>query len=176
MAPTDPFPRTGPTVLRRRTVLASGALGTAALLSGCALNNPFDSTKEPAAEVVQDLAPDVGLAVTAVGLLLATQEKVRLATSTFPGLGPKLAGLTALHQAHLEALQDAVPDDVDPAPAQAPPAAPASRPLAMKDVRTAEKALHDQLVGLALRAESGPFARLLATMTAGISQQLAVLG
>jgi hypothetical protein len=36
--------------------------------------------------------------------------------------------------------------------------------------------VHDSLVGLALRARSGAFARLLGSMAAATSQQLHVLG
>ena len=38
-----------------------------------------------------------------------------------------------------------------------------------------ERSWHDGLVGLAMRAESGPFARLLGAMAAALSQQLEVL-
>jgi hypothetical protein len=45
--------------------------------------------------------------------------------------------------------------------------------VAARKLAVAEGALHAALDELALRAESGDFARLLASMGAGIAQQLA---
>ncbi|MCX6397714.1 MAG: hypothetical protein NTV23_14605 [Propionibacteriales bacterium] len=171
MRPTDPIPSPGTGGPGRRGfVLATGA--AVAVTAGCSLNNPFNSAKTPAAEAADDLAPDVALAVTAVGALAQAQARIALVTKTFPALRPRVAGLTELHAAHLQALRAAVPKTVDPTPAEALPAVPASRTAALEQVAQTEQALHNRLVGLALRAESGPFARLLATMAAGLSQQL----
>lgn len=173
MSPTPPqVPPIG-SRLGRRGLLIAGAGAGLAVASGCSLNNPFDSTKTPAAEAIDDLAPDVALAVTAVGALLEAQSRAQLIVTTFPSLSSRVAGLVALHATHLEALQDAVPSGVDPAPATSTPAPPATRAAALTQQHAAELALHDRLVGLALRAESGPFARLLGSMSAAISQRLA---
>lgn len=156
----------------RRGLLAAGA-GTAALaLTGCTLNNPFTTDKRPAAEATADLAPDVALAVTAVGALLEAQSRAQGAVAAFPALARRLAPWVALHQAHLDALRDAVPAGVDPSPTAPATAPPPGRKVALAQQKALEVDLHDQLVGLALRAESGPFARLLGTMAAAISQQL----
>ena len=82
------------------------------------------------------------------------------ATATVAAGVPRLA---ALHAAHLEALG---------APAPAVSGATATD----AQVRTAERGLQRHLVDAALRAESGPLARLLASMSAAISQQLALPG
>lgn len=173
MSPTVPSRPIRGRTLGRRGLLMAGAGGVVAATAGCTLNNPFDTDRTPAAEAIDDLAPDVALAVTAVGALLATDARAALALETFPALRSRLAGVRELHTAHLRALRDAVPDGVDPAPQTAAPTPPATRAAALKGQNQAERALHDQLVGLALRAESGPFARLLGTMAAAISQQLA---
>jgi hypothetical protein len=46
--------------------------------------------------------------------------------------------------------------------------------VALRKLGTREQRLHDTLAGLSLRAESGDFARLLASMGAGINQRLTV--
>jgi hypothetical protein len=142
------------------------------VLSGCSLNNPFDQTRTPAAKATGDLTPDVVLAVSAVGLLLDAAAHARAAVAAYPALAPRLSGVIAMHTAHLAALRAAVPAGVDPTPTAAPPSPPTSRAVALKQQRLVELALHDRLTGLALRAESGPFARLLGTMAAAVSQQL----
>ena len=43
---------------------------------------------------------------------------------------------------------------------------------ALAQLRTTEVSVHDQLFGLALKAQSGAFARLLGAMAAATSQQL----
>lgn len=171
MSPTDPTRAPGGRPLGRRAVLLAGAGG--ALTAGCALNNPFSDARKPAADAIEDLAPDVALAVTAVGALLEAEARARLAVTSFPALRTPMAGVLALHAAHLDALEKAVPDGIDPTPRAAAPAPPGSRRAALKQQDRTERALHDTLAGLALRAESGPFARLLGSMAAAISQQLA---
>lgn len=155
----------------RRGLLIAGA--SLALASGCTLNNPFDSTKTPAVDAIDNLAPDVALAVTAVGALLEAEAQAQVLITSFPGLRGRVAGLVALHAAHLGALQEAVPSGVDPAPQASAPPPPSTRAAALKQQHSAELVLHDRLVGLALRAQSGPFARLLGSMSAAIAQQLA---
>lgn len=169
--PPAPVRPSGPATPGRRAVLVGAAGGAGLLLTGCELNNPFSTEKTPAAEAVQDLAPDVALAVTAVGLILTTQARITAATTAYPGLAPRLSGLVDMHVAHLEALQDAVPEGVDPAPSTPVPAPPPTRAAALTEQAGAEKVLHDRLIGLALRAESGPFARLLGSMAAAVSQR-----
>jgi hypothetical protein len=109
-------------------------------------------------------------------LLLDAQARAQQAVRVHPGLRSGFAGMIALHAAHLEALRSAVPGGVDPSPVTATSPAPRSRGVAIREQRALEQALHDRLTGLALRAESGPFARLLGSMAAAVSQQLVVLG
>lgn len=163
-----------PTIGRRGLLLGTGAALT--LTSGCALNNPFSSQDESARTPVEDLAPDVALAVTAVGAILDADTRARLVAESFPALRSRIDVLISLHAGHLEALSDAVPaGSVAPRATASAVTVPASRGAALKQQQRVERALGDRLVGLALRAESGPFARLLGSMSAAISQQLADL-
>lgn len=168
MSPTEHYPD-------RRTFLALGAGVGAALLTGCSLNNPFDNEKTPAAEAVQDLPPDVATAVQAVALIRTVQANLEATRQAYPGLQKSLAGLTELHAAHLGSLQDAVPDGVDTAPASEPRSVPGTRSGALGQVEVDERALRSALVGLAVRVESGTFARLLGSIAAGVSQHLEAL-
>lgn len=162
--------------LTRRALLAGGAgVVVVAGVAGCALNNPLSDQKTPAAQAVRELAPDVAVAVEAVTRIKVAAVSVAATGQAHPALSGRLAGLGGLHQAHLSALEDAVPDRVDTSAGAVPPPVPPKPALAVAQVLAAEHVLHDQLVALALRAESGPFARLLGSMAAGVSQQLAVL-
>jgi len=160
----------------RRTVLrlAAGAV-TSGALAGCSLNNPLTSEKTPAAQATRDLAPDVAVAVEAVTLVRGAQAAATSTGEHHSALAPKLTGLLAAHQAHLEALVDAVPEGVDTSAPGAAYVVPARPRVALTRLTEAEQALHDGLVALAVRAQSGAFARLLGAMAAAMSQQLRVL-
>jgi hypothetical protein len=155
--------------MTRRAVLGVGVLGVA---GGCALNNPLTDDRTPAARAARDLDPDVAIAVQAVTLVRAAQAAVRSTGELHPPLGARIAGLSAMHAAHLDALVDAVPDGVDTSASGAAYAVPARPARALAGLATTERSLHDALLGLALRARSGAFARLLGSMAAAGSQQL----
>jgi hypothetical protein len=157
----------------RRAALGLGLGAVAgAALGGCALNNPLSEEKTPAARAVRDLAPDVAVAVEAVTLLRGAETAVTSTSQQHPDLAPRLADLLALHRAHLDAVVRAVPKRVDTTgtgPAYAVPPGPAR---ALAQLHGSEQSLHDGLIGLAVRAQSGPFARLLGSMAAAVSQRL----
>jgi hypothetical protein len=159
--------------LSRRAALGLGAgLGVVAV-SGCTLNNPLSTEETPAAKAVRDLAPDVAVAVQAVTLIRGGEAAASATSDKHPGLAAKLTGLLEAHRAHLAAVVDAVPDGVDTGSAgSAPYAVPPTPAAALTQLAATEQSLHDELVGLALRAESGQFARLLGAMAAALSQQL----
>jgi hypothetical protein len=157
----------------RRTALGLGVgAATALATGGCTLNNPLRTEKTPAARAVRDLEPDVAVAVEAATLLRAAETAVTATGGRHPGLAPRLAGVLATHRAHLDRVVAAVPDGVDISGTAAPYVVPEAPPAALAQVRTSEQTLHDGLVGLAMRARSGPFARLLGAMAAATSQQL----
>jgi hypothetical protein len=159
--------------LSRRAVLGLGVAAGAAGVAGCALNNPLSEEETPAAKAVRDLAPDVAVAVQAVTLIRGAESATTSTGQQHPALAAKLGSLLETHRAHLAAVVDAVPDGVDTSPSGGPTyAVPSAAPAALAQLTATERTLHDELVGLALRAESGPFARLLGSMAAAISQQL----
>lgn len=170
---TPPATPDSPLRLSRRAALGLGAgLGLGGL-SGCALNNPLHADRTPAARAVRDLAPDVAVAVQAVTLIRGAQAAATSTGQQHPALAPRLSGLLDAHRAHLAAVVDAVPHGVDTTPSSGPAyAVPATPAAAVSQLVTTEQAIHDELVGLALRARSGPFARLLGAMAAALSQQL----
>ena len=160
----------------RRSVLLLGVGAGAVALSGCTLNNPYSSDKTPAAEAVRDLAPDVAIAVEAVALISAAQRELE---ALAPGDAARLSGLSSAYATYVDALRGAVPKGVDvsgsatPTPLPSTPAATGADAGRTAALRTA-RSIHDQLTGFALGAESGAFARLLGSMSAGLSQQLKV--
>ena len=160
----------------RRAFLLLGAGAGAALLSACTVNNPFRTERTPAAKAVQDLSPDVAAAVKAVTDLRARQADLAEVVGDFPGLTGRLAPLRSMHQAHLAVLEPAVPDGVDTSPRPSLGPAPVNAAQALARTRTEETGHRALLVDLAVAAESGPFARLLGSMSAAVSQQLVELG
>ena len=154
----------------RRSLLLGAGGAAALLLSGCTLNNPYSSDKTPAARAVRDLSPDVAVAVEAVVLIRTQVNLLRDTVTAFGSLAARLAGLQALHQAHLDALVAAVPKRVDTSATGQVVQPPAHASLALLSVGAAELALRNSLDRLALGAESGRFARLLASMAAGITE------
>lgn len=163
--------------LSRRAALGLGVGATAGLtLAGCSLNNPLSDDKTPASEAVRDLAPDVAVAVEAVTLVRGAQVAAARTGQQHPELASRLADLLATHQAHLDAVVEAVPDRVDTSTGGTAYVVPARPGRALARLAATERSLHDALVGLAMRAESGAFARLLGSMAAAVSQQLRGLG
>lgn len=157
----------------RRQALGLGAGAAASVaLAGCAVNNPLKEERTPAAEAIRNLAPDVAVAVEAVTLIRSARLAASSTSERHPSLAPRCAGLLAAHDAHLAALVDAVPEGVDTSATGAAYTVPPRPARALARLTQAEHTLHDGLVGLAMRAESGPFARLLGSMSAAVSQQL----
>lgn len=167
LAGRDAFP------LSRRTTLALCLGGlVASATAGCALHNPLEEQSTPTPDAVRKLAPDVAVAVEAVTLLRGAESAVTSTGERHPALVARLAGLLEMHRAHLAAVVDAVPDGVKTTASGAPYAVPPRPAPALVQLTRTEQALHDSLIGLAIRAESGAFARLLGAMAASVSQRL----
>ncbi len=158
--------------LTRRSLLTAGIAGmVGVLVSGCdSKSSAPDDTPEPKAQ----LAPDVTVATTALAEIRAVRAAVTSTRSRFPAARSQLASLVQMHQAHEESLADAVPARARTSASPAPYVVPRQREVALRKLATTEQHLHDTLGGLAVRAQSGDFARLLASMGAAVSQQLAV--
>jgi hypothetical protein len=150
----------------RRTTLG-GALAGVVLLAGCDLGSD-DPGSAPATAADPD-DPDTGLVADVVDDLVATLTLVEAARHRHGSLRRQLAELAKVHRAHLEALGSSERPD-RPGPRRA---ADADAALAL--VQRREQRLRGLLADRAVEAQSGRLARLLASMSAAVAQQLAVL-
>jgi hypothetical protein len=167
-------------VLTRRTALG-GALGSLAAVSACDVTQPTDQSGAapgaspagasdtrsgtPAATPTED--PDAAL----VDRVLAELGEVSALVSDaarFAPLRASMRTLGELHAAHRDALAGG------PVTGRSP-AAFAGAAQALRRVRAREQQTQRRLADWAVAAESGALARLLASMSAGVAQQLAVL-
>jgi hypothetical protein len=156
--------------LSRRGLLV-GAAGVAGLVTGCSADDSAD--RDDAPEGPAALAPDVAVATRALAEIRAVRTAVTRTQARFPATRALLGPVAAMHVAHERTLVDAVPDRANTSTAPAPYAVPLRRAAALRGLAAREQRLHDTLDGLSLRARSGDFARLLASMGAGLGQQLA---
>jgi hypothetical protein len=173
--PDSPAPRraspdvAGPT---RRAVVAAGFTGLVGLaLAGCS-DDTEPGSKPP--DTPAGLTPDVSVATAALAEIRAVREAVAATVARFPATRPTLGPLVALHRTHEATLVDAVPARAATSSTPAPYAVPHRRDRAVSALATREQRLHDRLDQLAVRAQSGQFARLLASMGAALHQRLAV--
>ncbi len=167
--------------LSRRALLV-GAAGLGGLIAttaaGCSVENPV--TRDDAPQAPAALAPDVSVATRALAEIRAVAVAVDATVTRFPATRTRLASLAALHRTHEASLSDAVPAraTATPSPSSSPTASPApyavprNRDRALIALAAREQRLHDSLGSLALQAQSGDFARLLASMGAAVSQRL----
>ena len=157
--------------LARRTFLASGAAVAGLGLTGCATGTagekPGSSPAAPAS-----LTPDVAVATSALEQIRRVREAAEATTGRFPALSVDLGPVIAMHKAHESSLADAVPERARTSGTPAPYAVPPRRAAALRHLSAAETTLHGSLDGLALRAQSGEFARLLASMGAAVGQRV----
>lgn len=147
----------------------AGVAGLAA--SACRVNNPASDDKP--SKSAAELTPDVAVATRALAQIRAARTAASSTLTRFPAFRAQLAPLVAMHQAHEVSLADAVPDRADPSATPTPYDVPRKSAIALRKLTTREQQLHATLDALALRAQSGDFARLLASMGAGVGQRLA---
>jgi hypothetical protein len=158
----------------RRAIIAIGWAGFVGLAaSGCTVNNPV--SHHPAPKTRAGLAPDVAVATRALAEIKAVRTAATRTLTRFPATRSLVPRLVQMHEAHEVSLADAVPPGAATGPGTpAPHAVARQREAALRNLRAREQRLHDTLDALALRAQSGDFARLLASMGAAVDQQLAV--
>jgi hypothetical protein len=136
---------TGPR-LPRRAALALGAAGLVAV-AGCDDGSGAPvPPPSPSPDADEALVDEVLAEITAAWRLTASRP-----------------GLAAVHEAHIAALEG----EIDRAAVR--------RRVDAATLRSREKQLQAALVSSAMAAESGELARLLASMSAAVSQQLVVL-
>lgn len=178
-----PFPHP----LSRRATLGGATALTAALVSGCTASRDRHATAAAEPTRAGD-DPDVALAATVLDDEQRMLDRVLATVRRHPGLDGAVGGARAVHRRHVALLADAVPDSgASPsAPAGASPSVSPSVPAtavsvpdrpgpALAALARAEERL--SLVGRrsAFAAESGAFARVLASMAAAAAQQAVLL-
>jgi hypothetical protein len=171
-------------------LLGAIALGTAACTpySLDRDQRPAEATTPPPAEEPRT-DPDVPLAAAVLAAEQSLVDRVDATLAAHPRLERVLAATRDVHAAHVDLLADAAPGGGSPSPsagasAGSPPATeePPQVPQVPRDPARALRALarHEDELSLAdkrnaFSAESGSFARVLASMAAAAAQQAAVL-
>lgn len=167
----------------RRALLGATGVGLLAVTSACDLGplDGADTESDGPHGGTAHTDPDDRLLADARARISAAAGLVEATTSAHPGLAGPLADLGALHATHAAALggEPENPEE-DPAPSPAPtsgatttgPQVPDVARTALTHVLTEERTLADALAIGAREAHSGQFARLLATMSAGVAQQV----
>lgn len=146
-------------------------LGGIAAVAGCSADKPVADADQPPKPSVA-LAPDVAVATKALAEIRAVRTAASSTLARFPASRARLAPLVRMHLAHEASLADAVPDRADTSATPTPYVVPRRSEAAFGRIAAREQRLHDSLSGLALEAESGDFARLLASMGSAVSQRL----
>ncbi|GAA1928367.1 hypothetical protein [Nocardioides marmoribigeumensis] len=164
-------------LVSRRAVLGTGAaVGLAAALAACD-DVPLEQTRPgafapPAATALPTPGPDPDRALLEAALLLEATQVARLDRALRMRLprdvSRRLAAARAVHSAHVEVLRGD-----DPAPRATAPDPPQRRLLGR--LPAIEASIAEQHASGALGAESGPFARILASMAAAARQQATLL-
>jgi hypothetical protein len=155
-----------PLAATRRTALGGALLGLGA--TGCRLDRP--STRRGAAAATAEQDPDAALVDEVLAELTALSRLTASVARQVPALRGAARALEDLHRAHREALGDELPAPA-PAGVQRPPDAAA----ALRLLRRRELQAQRRLVDWSVAARSGALARLLASMSAGVAQQVATL-
>jgi len=150
----------------RRTALA-GALGGLLVGAGCDADESASSaTPTPTSTTPAPEDPDQALVDEVVAELDALIAFNEAAAAARPAIGPWPAAFASLHRAHRAVLSD------EGFSATAPQIRGNARAVG-RQVTSREQDAQRRLADWAVAAESGPLARLLASMSAAVAQQLA---
>ncbi len=168
-------PPPGPrSLVPRRTLLGALTAATGITLSACeapSFRVPGSGTEQQSTATAP--SRDAAALQRSTASTLALTDLLTRTLVAHPSLSLALTPLSTVHADHLAALTDlddspGPPSPETPAPPPPPVAAVPAR--AVSDVLAAEQAHADALVQDAEGASSGPFARLLAVMAAGVHQ------
>jgi hypothetical protein len=189
----EPSPALDGAALTRRAALLGLAGTTTAACSPYSFQTQRRRTQRvsPSAEPEPSTDPDVALAATVLAAEQAVLDRVDATLARHPSLERLLTTTRAVHDAHVELLADAAPDSPAASPTASPTGSPTESPTeeavadrvrVPRDPARAMRALarHEDDLSLAAKrsafaAESGAFARVLASMAAAAAQQSAVL-
>jgi hypothetical protein len=152
-------------------VLGASLAGMTGLgaLAGCSGTSPAPEASGSAQARPTSVTPDVQTATVALAAVRAAHQAVTATAQRFPAVRPALSALAATHAAHERSLVNAVPARERGTSTPAPYVVPARRDVALQRVRAEEDKVHGSLQALALKAQSGEFARLLAGMAAAVT-------
>jgi hypothetical protein len=179
---------------RRRALAAAlgGSVAPLAALAGCTPNSANAPERRTERQGRPERDPDVALAATVLADERGLLGQVQATLDRFPGLAPLLGPARDAHQAHVDLLESAAPDDaaaaspadpsLDPSlgvPPQTPPDVPLQVPQVRHRAMLALSRAESQLALVdrrsAFAAESGAFARVLASMAASAEQHATLL-
>jgi hypothetical protein len=177
--------RTPPRLSRRRAVGGAAAL-TALVVSGCTQDGASRTGSGPAATGSSEsseaptrapVPPDVTLAAAVLRDEQSMLDRVAATARRHPGLAGTVSGARSTHRAHVRLLRQAVPDGARRTPPRPfrPGQVPRRPGSALAALVRAETRLSSDGQRNAVRAESGSFARVLASMAAASAQQAARL-
>lgn len=183
-SPPSPSP---PAALTRRAALAALAAGGTSLVAGCTFGDDRPrrgrrGRRRAAQEVDQD--PDIAVAALALAHEESVLDALVATDSRHPRLAGRLAAAIEAHRAHIALLAEAVPEGKappepgalsSPEPADEPFQVPAKPRAALTRLAVLEQELSVADKRHAFTAQSGSFARLLASMAASASQHAATL-
>lgn len=173
-----------PLRLTRRTAVGGAAALSALAVSGCTQGGDGTGTRSGSATAGSSgtprapVSPDVALAATVLRAEQAMLDRVAATARRHPGLAGTVAGARSTHRAHVRLLLEAVPDDSPSRPpvlTGRPVQIPGRPGPALGALARAESRLEVTGRRSAVRAESGAFARVLASMAAASAQQAARL-
>ncbi len=180
----------GPQVTRRATLAA--AAGSVALAAGCTPNAANAPSRRDARPRAPEPDPDVALAATVLADEQRLLDRIDATVARHPQLAALLTDTRAAHEAHVALLRDAAPDEPVPPHDSSPGSSPSTdapraedtdrTPRAPRNPERALRALSRDEDDLALvdkrsafAAESGAFARVLASMAASAAQHAVLL-
>jgi hypothetical protein len=149
----------------RRTAVGAALAGLAAV-SGCDAGR-HGTSGSPGVSATAD--PDSALVDDVVGELTDLAGLVASVATAYPRLAPALKPFRELHAAHLEILgaeASTASADAGSLPGPSP---------ALQEVRLREQRSQRRLVDASVAARSGDLARVLACMSAGAAQRLALM-
>ena len=192
---SSPFIRTPLSNLTRRAAMATFVVGAGALVTGCTTDGEPERAsgrRRREADKAAERDPDVALAALAVAGERSALDAVTATIERHADLAVTLTHVLDAHRAHVSLLADAAPDEAagaSPSPtpegSPTPDASPGSTDRLKAPARP-KAALHrlsllEQDLSLANKrhafvAESGAFARMLASMAASAAQHAWVLG
>lgn len=154
----------------RRTSLALAVTAPLAL-AACEIDPPSArSSATPSASPSTPPLPDTDVVTAARTAILSMVAAAETVTAAHPRLGRELDAWLSLHSAHLEVLLDDSGDDTE-APADGVLPAPRAASARARFVSD-EGRLAGTLADLAREAASGDLARVLASMSAAVTQRV----